>query len=116
MLKLSKKDTSEIVLDRKSRVVKNTKPLLIIHGRLGTDNESSKSLGLIFPSPWPNQAPEYDYICQSKKEEMKQLVFYFPHPSDRNTFIQCDTEGKAYLRFCMDGKIFTENLECENEI
>jgi len=54
------------------------------------------------------EAPEFNSLCTS------HTIFYFSHPTDRNLFIQCDDFGKAFLKQCPTGLVFTANLACED--
>jgi hypothetical protein len=54
------------------------------------------------------EAQEFNGLCTS------HTLFYFQHPTDKNSFIQCDDFGKAFVRPCPAGLVFTGNLVCEN--
>jgi hypothetical protein len=59
------------------------------------------------------EAPEFRNLCESKRSS-GVAVFYLPHPTKQSWYIQCDEFGKAFLKDCPAGTIFTLNLVCEN--
>lgn len=99
------------------RAVKHTKPLLTILSGLNNNQSSPIAKRQAGPdsitNEWFGQSPEYDYLCAGKTELMNEMVFYMPHPTEKETYIQCDRDGKASLRYCQIDEHFTENLICE---
>jgi hypothetical protein len=54
---------------------------------------------------------EFKHMCVSSKRDLS--VFYWPHPTSTSMYIQCDASGRAFVKTCIAGTIFTENLTCE---
>jgi hypothetical protein len=67
---------------------------------------------VVTPSEWSKESPEFSETCSSKRVS-GTLVFYLPHPTHQDWFIQCDENNRAFVKTCISGTIFTENLTCE---
>jgi hypothetical protein len=57
------------------------------------------------------EAPEFADACRNKIQS-GVLVFYIKHTSDESKYIQCDEFGKAFLKQCPSGLVFSERLGC----
>jgi hypothetical protein len=57
------------------------------------------------------EAPEFANACRNKIQS-GVLVFYIKHTSDESKYIQCDEFGKAFLKQCPSGLVFSERLGC----
>jgi acid stress-induced BolA-like protein IbaG/YrbA len=64
-----------------------------------------------------HEAPEFQELCLSKRSRSDYgsaaTVFYLPHPNKQSWYIQCDEHGRAFIKDCPAGTVFTLNLVCE---
>jgi hypothetical protein len=70
------------------------------------------------PLTWSSfgvEAAEFADLCQSKRIFGEKSQFFMPHPSNNSMYIQCDEFGKAFVRMCSFGTVFTEKLVCEKQ-
>jgi len=61
------------------------------------------------------EAPEFKHLCANRNAYGAQVssVFYIAHPTKQSFYIQCDEFGRAFLKECPIGTIFTSNMVCE---
>jgi hypothetical protein len=66
---------------------------------------------------WIREAPEFNQTCAqqastSKNQTTKLFLF---HPTNRSLYIECDELGKAFVKRCPQGLVFTDNFYCAEE-
>lgn len=90
------------------RSLKNTKPLLQVNVQTPQ----------IFGRSDLSRLTEFDKKCQEilSKNVQSALFMYFPHPKDNTFYVQCDQDGRGYLRVCPLGTVFSVNLMCERKM
>ena len=64
------------------------------------------------------EAPEFKNLCANRNAygAATSSVFYVAHPTKQSFYIQCDEFGRAFLKECPVGTIFTSNLVCERVV
>jgi hypothetical protein len=99
---------SRITKRNEKRSLKNTKPLLQVNVHTPQ----------IFGRSDLSRLVEFDQKCQKilSNNVQSALFMYFPHPKDNQFYVQCDQAGRAFLRRCPLGTIFSVNLMCERKL
>jgi hypothetical protein len=70
----------------------------------------------VVPAPvaeWSQESMKFRSTCRAHRGVGMKQMFYLAHPERNDWFIQCDETGRAFVKTCMSGTIFTENLACE---
>jgi hypothetical protein len=99
---------SRLAKKNNMRSLKNTKPLLTVNvhtPQTSGRSQSSRLIGL-------------DEKCQEilSKNVQSSLFWYFPYPNDNQYYVQCDQAGRAHLKACPLGTVFSVNLMCERKM
>jgi len=98
-------------------------------GTIFTDNMACEKVNSLLPNlkMLAHSAPAYGGAALQWAPEQRALeasefkhmcsagigMFYVAHPQSAINYIQCDNFGKAFVKTCAAGTIFTENMVCE---